>query len=392
MDNSERVEIVSMLLDRLFPAFYANAQLVMTGKGEDLQNLLSGDANLLQDAMRPYRKFQVVHNLQSASVHTLLRSSTETLRATSRFFGPAARYNTIDVASIKRKIILNWVFRKRWQFVNQSATLKRGVVHARTFSPEEVRAFMDGTADPLREYLLQQTELEERLFQEYLQSKSRVNATDVIRRFTRDQVFLPLLSTMTSEDLVSLYIEIAVQCATVAKTPRNLKSNGMSTDAAALNKINAPSSNSRADVSSSHLPNKRRQSVSNRRGVAHNRSTFDKSLLVKKKDAHVPSDDDSDSDTIASSRSAQSAATSISHAMKSDGAKESGRDTQKSRPRKLSFRGDNPPNIIPNVRLPQQHYGSTQANRSQAEDSNTTRNTVLKPHPPNTSKPSRLAR
>lgn len=207
--NTIRVEMISLLLETVYPAFFANVQLVLSGKGEDLQNMMAMDTSRLQEAMRSYRRFQVIAGMDSFNVHAQLRAAQHTVKLTSRFFGPAARMNHLfDISLIQRKVILELVFRKRWLSVTQTAALQHAALQLKKFSSVEVKRFVVGGADPLSIHLTEQKDAQDSLYQEYFASKTKARSLELIKKFTRGQVFLPLLVNITAEELCTLYIKI----------------------------------------------------------------------------------------------------------------------------------------------------------------------------------------
>jgi hypothetical protein len=205
--NTHRAKFLSKFLEKVYPAFFANAQLVLSGKGIDLQNLLSIDANRLHDSMHPYKRFQVTEGFKSFALHAQLRSNSNTLRLMSQYFGSTAKFHVHS--SIKRRILLALIVKKRFEFITQSIALKKAAFHSRKFTFGEIRSFINGGEDPLTKHLVEVKATRDKLYEEYYLNKSRERAETIIRCFARGQVFLPLLTTINAEELANAYIEIA---------------------------------------------------------------------------------------------------------------------------------------------------------------------------------------
>lgn len=214
IDNQNRYLLVSYYLDRVFPAILSHSQIVMNDKGHDLDNMTALDLSRIRFQVRGY-KFQVVTEMDSMHYHGFLRKHIGLLKKMTRFFGPSARsYPNINFELIKRQVILDLVFRKRWENVTRLDSFQPVTYHPPVFTLEEVKQFIEGGVDPLEKYLNDMKDMQDQRYTEYMEKLKASKFGRVHRVYTRSETMLLLLNAIKPEDATAVFLrvtEIALQ-------------------------------------------------------------------------------------------------------------------------------------------------------------------------------------
>lgn len=208
-ENQNRHYFVSYYLDKIFPAILSHAQVVMNDKGHDLDNMTALDISRIRFQLRGYKTFHMVTEMDSAGYHAFLRKHQKLIKGMSRFFGPSARsYPNINLELIKRKVILDLVFRKRWEYVTRLDSFQPVSYHTPSFSIDDVKQFIEGGTDPLEKYLTDMKELQDQRYSEYMEKLKASKTGRVHRVYSRSETMLLLLNAIKPEDATAVYLRV----------------------------------------------------------------------------------------------------------------------------------------------------------------------------------------
>lgn len=153
--NSGRVQLVSQFLDECYTAAALHITLVQADKGRDLRNLTSMDASKIKMQLSNRPRLRIVTELNSSEFHAYLRKYREHLGDVHQVFGSAYRHaDAAAEAAIKRKCILDMVFRMRRQHVARLFAMRKLVLKIPAVTVDDVRRFVQGGEDPVGVYLV----------------------------------------------------------------------------------------------------------------------------------------------------------------------------------------------------------------------------------------------
>lgn len=205
--NLQRYQFISRYLDYIFPAIFTHVQVIRSDKGHDLRNMTSLDISQIRIQMRTFRAFHMMKEMDTVNFHAFLRKHEGLLSQMTRFFGSSAKnYSTINMEMIKRRVILDLIFQKRYQFMQRLNSFEPVVIPTITFSEQDVKRFIKEGIDPLENFLLEVKKEQDLKYEQYAEALKKSKTNLVPRQYKPGERCLLLIHEIKPEDAATIFL------------------------------------------------------------------------------------------------------------------------------------------------------------------------------------------
>lgn len=201
-------------MDRLFdaclPAVLLHMELVMQGRGHDLQNLTSYDINKIGVEYRHSKRHRLVGLMNTAHFHGYLRNHLTQIPLVMATFKTNTKLPK-EVVSTKKEEMFDLLQRKRRQHIRNLETVKIVRLHIPKFDTGHVKTFILGGHDPLSHYLREAQDEQNVQHAAYETARLAKRGSGAHKKGQDSQKLCLLLQNIDVEDITFLAMSVAAK-------------------------------------------------------------------------------------------------------------------------------------------------------------------------------------